>query len=81
MIRVGPQAFLKSLAGYDAGTFRVDLSAGLAIAAVALPSAIAYPAIAGLPAVVGIYASMVPLVGYAFFGSSGNSSSARTPRR
>ncbi|MFO1091572.1 MAG: SulP family inorganic anion transporter [Hyphomicrobiales bacterium] len=70
MIRVGPQAFLKSLAGYDAGTFRVDLSAGLAIAAVALPSAIAYPAIAGLPAVVGIYASMVPLVGYAFFGSS-----------
>ena len=34
MIRVGPQAFLKSLAGYDAGTFRVDLSAGLAIAAV-----------------------------------------------
>ncbi|MFO1090612.1 MAG: SulP family inorganic anion transporter [Hyphomicrobiales bacterium] len=70
MIRVGPQAFLRSLAGYDAGAFRVDFSAGLAIAAVALPSAIAYPAIAGLPAVVGIYASMVPLVGYAVFGSS-----------
>ena len=43
---------------------------GLSIAAVGLPSAIAYPAIAGLPPQVGLYASMLPLVGYALFGSS-----------
>jgi len=42
----------------------------LAIAAVALPIGVAYPAIAGLPPVVGLYASILPLVGYAIFGSS-----------
>ena len=49
---------------------RADVPAGLAVAAVALPSAIAYPAIAGLPPEVGIYSSIVPLVAYAAFGSS-----------
>jgi len=47
-----------------------DATAGLAIAAVALPTAVAYPAIAGLPAAVGLYASILPLVAYAIFGSS-----------
>ena len=47
-----------------------DITAGLAIAAVALPIGVAYPAIAGLPPVVGLYASILPLVGYAIFGSS-----------
>lgn len=49
---------------------RLDLTAGLAVAAVAIPSAIAYPAIAGLPAEVGLYASILPLIGYALFGPS-----------
>ena len=35
-----------------------DVTAGLAIAAVALPVGVAYPAIAGLPPVVGLYASI-----------------------
>jgi len=47
-----------------------DLSAGVAVAAVALPIGIAYPAIAGLPPEVGLYASIAGLVGYAAFGSS-----------
>jgi SulP family sulfate permease len=47
-----------------------DISAGLAIAAVGLPSAIAYPAIAGLPPETGLYASIMALVGYALFGPS-----------
>ncbi|WP_374310060.1 SulP family inorganic anion transporter [Methylocella sp.] len=47
-----------------------DLAAGLAIAAVGLPSAIAYPAIAGLPPQTGLYASIAPLVAYAIFGPS-----------
>jgi high affinity sulfate transporter 1 len=61
---------IESLAGYQSGWLRLDLSAGLAIAAVALPSAIAYPAIAGLPPETGLYASIAPLIGYALFGPS-----------
>ncbi|QFI70220.1 SulP family inorganic anion transporter [Sinorhizobium alkalisoli] len=61
---------LASLDGYDGKALRSDVSAGLAIAAVGLPSAIAYPAIAGLPPETGIYASITPLVAYALFGPS-----------
>lgn len=66
----GPFPVLTSLSGYQAGWIRGDVSAGLAVAAVGLPSAIAYPAIAGLPPETGIYASILPLVAYAFFGPS-----------
>lgn len=58
------------MAGYRSDWLRSDLTAGLAVAAVAIPSAIAYPAIAGLPAEVGLYSSILPLVGYALFGPS-----------
>jgi high affinity sulfate transporter 1 len=58
------------LRGYRPAWLHRDLMAGLAIAAVGLPSAIAYPAIAGLPPQMGIYSSIVPLIGYALFGSS-----------
>jgi len=61
---------LASLSGYQPGWVRSDVSAGLAVAAVGLPSAIAYPAIAGLPPETGIYASIAPLVAYALFGPS-----------
>lgn len=65
-----PIAVLTSLQGYQRGWLRGDLAAGLAIAAVGLPSAIAYPAIAGLPQETGIYASIASAVGYAVFGPS-----------
>jgi high affinity sulfate transporter 1 len=58
------------LAGYKLGWVRLDIRAGLSVAAVALPSAIAYPAIANLPVEVGLYAAILPAVGYALFGSS-----------
>src|SRR4051794_7280328 len=61
---------LASLAGYQPGWIKGDVGAGLAIAAVGLPTAIAYPAIAGLPAQTGLYASIAPLVAYAVFGPS-----------
>ena len=61
---------LAGLDGYRPAWLRSDVSAGLAIAAVGLPSAIAYPAIAGLPPETGLYASIAPLVAYAFFGPS-----------
>lgn len=59
-----------ALAGYRLAWLRGDFFAGLAVAAVGLPSAIAYPAIARLPPETGLYASMVPLVAYALFGPS-----------
>lgn len=60
----------RGLEGFSFAWLRQDLPAGLAVAAVAIPSAIAYPAIAGLPPEVGIYSSILPLVGYALFGPS-----------
>ena len=62
--------FFTSLSGYQPSWIRYDVAAGLAVAAVGLPSAIAYPAIAGLPPETGIYASIAPLIAYAFFGPS-----------
>lgn len=61
---------LAGLAGYRPSWLKEDISAGLAVAAVGLPSAIAYPAIAGLPPETGIYASIWPLVAYALLGPS-----------
>jgi sulfate permease, SulP family len=62
--------FLSQFKGYRAEWLRFDAMSGLSIAAVGLPSAIAYPAIAGLPPEMGLYSSIVPLLGYALFGSS-----------
>ena len=64
------RTILSSFAGYRIGWLKADLAAGLAVAAVGLPSAIAYPAIAGLPPQTGLYASIAPLVAYAVFGPS-----------
>src|SRR6188768_2779729 len=61
---------LASFQGYRPAWAKSDVAAGLAIAAVGLPSAIAYPAIAGLPPQTGLYASIAPLVAYAVFGPS-----------
>jgi SulP family sulfate permease len=63
-------AVLASLRGYRPEWIKADVSAGLAIAAVGIPSAIAYPAIAGLPPETGIYASIGSVIGYALLGPS-----------
>ncbi len=47
-----------------------DIVAGVTVAIVLIPQGLAYALIAGLPAVYGLYASMVPLVVYTFFGTS-----------
>lgn len=62
--------FGSNFAGYKMEWLRSDAMAGLAVAAVAIPSAIAYPAIAGLPPEVGLYSSILPLVAYALIGPS-----------
>lgn len=61
---------LAMLRGYRMEWLRSDVAAGLSVAAVALPTAIAYAQLAGFPPVVGLYASILPLVAYAVFGTS-----------
>jgi len=61
---------LASLWRYDRSWLPSDLLAGVSVAAVAVPIAIAYSQLAGVPAANGLYASILPLVAYAIFGTS-----------
>lgn len=47
-----------------------DATAALVATMMLVPQALAYAALAGLPPHIGLYASLLPLVGYALFGSS-----------
>lgn len=47
-----------------------DVTAGLTTAAVVIPKALAYAAVAGLPVQVGLYTAFVPMLVYAFLGTS-----------
>jgi len=51
-------------------TLRADLIAGLTGAALVLPQGVAFATIAGMPPEYGLYASMVPAIVAALFGSS-----------
>jgi sulfate permease, SulP family len=55
---------------YSKESWSGDLSAGLTIGAMLIPQGMAYAMIAGLPPVYGLYASLIPLVVYAFLGTS-----------
>ncbi len=57
-------------ANYDKSWIKGDLSAGLTVGVMLIPQGMAYATLAGLPAVYGLYASVVPLIIYALFGSS-----------
>lgn len=50
--------------------WRADLLAGAVVAVLLIPQSLAYAMLAGLPPQVGLYASLLPLVAYAAFGSS-----------
>jgi SulP family sulfate permease len=47
-----------------------DLTAGLIVTVMLIPQSLAYAMLAGLPPQMGLYASILPLLAYAFFGSS-----------
>ncbi len=56
--------------GLTAGAIRPDIIAGLTAAAVVLPKGMAYATVAGLPVSVGLYTAFVPMIVYAFLGTS-----------
>jgi len=62
--------FLKWAPHVTARTFRADLAAGLTGAVVVLPQGVAFATIAGMPPQYGLYASIVPTIVAALFGSS-----------
>jgi len=61
---------LRDLRHYRKEWLSHDVIAGLSVAAVQIPTAIAYATLAGFPPEVGLYASMLPVLVYALFGSS-----------
>lgn len=62
--------FLAWRSRLDAATIRNDLIVGFTVALVAIPQALAYAQLAGLPAYVGLYASLLPSIVGALWGSS-----------
>ncbi|MCU0948985.1 MAG: sulfate permease [Porphyrobacter sp.] len=55
---------------YDRGILTSDLMAAVIVTIMLIPQSLAYAMLAGLPPVVGLYASIMPLVLYAIFGTS-----------
>ena len=55
---------------YDGATLGSDLLAAVIVTIMLIPQSLAYAMLAGLPAEVGLYASILPLVAYALFGTS-----------
>lgn len=62
--------FLQWLPNYKKDWLSGDLSAGLTVGVMLIPQGMAYAMIAGLPPIHGLYASTIPLVLYALFGTS-----------
>ena len=62
--------FLDWLPDYDRSMFAGDLSAGLTVGVMLIPQGMAYSMLAGLPPIYGLYAVTVPLLIYAFLGTS-----------
>lgn len=58
------------LAGYDQSKAVQDVVAGIVVTILLVPQSLAYAMLAGLPPHVGMYASILPLIAYAVFGSS-----------
>ncbi|TWI69629.1 SulP family sulfate permease [Pseudoduganella lurida] len=58
------------LKGYRRAALPGDVGAGIVVAMMMIPQGMAYALVAGLPPVAGLYASILPPLVYALFGSS-----------
>ncbi|MGB5364554.1 MAG: SulP family inorganic anion transporter, partial [Aureibaculum sp.] len=61
---------LEWLPNYKKDWLKGDIGAGLTVGVMLIPQGLAYASIAGLPPVYGLYASIVPIIIYAIFGTS-----------
>ena len=61
---------LEWLRGYSRGSLINDGLAAIIVTIMLIPQSLAYALLAGLPAEMGLYASILPLIAYALFGSS-----------
>lgn len=61
---------LQWLRPYDRKNLSGDLTAGLTVGVMLIPQGMAYSMLAGLPPIYGLYASTIPLIIYAIFGTS-----------
>lgn len=68
MNRVLP--FVAWFRGYNRASLKIDLISGLTVALILIPQSMAYAQLAGLPAHFGLYASFLPPMLAALFGSS-----------
>ena len=55
---------------YKGETFANDIVAAMIVTIMLIPQSLAYALLAGLPPQIGLYASILPLVAYAIFGTS-----------
>ncbi len=62
--------FLNWIKNYNHKDLSGDLSAGLTVGVMLIPQGMAYSMLAGLPPIYGLYASTIPLLIYALFGTS-----------
>jgi SulP family sulfate permease len=62
--------FLEWLPNYKRSDLQGDISAGLTVGVMLIPQGMAYSMLAGLPPIYGLYASTIPLIIYALFGTS-----------
>ncbi len=62
--------FLQWLPLYKKSSLPKDVLAGITVGIILIPQGMAYAMIAGLPTVYGLYAALLPLIVYAFLGTS-----------
>ncbi len=62
--------FLLWFKGYNLESFKIDFISGLTVALVLIPQSMAYAQLAGMPSYYGLYASFLPPMIAALFGSS-----------
>ncbi len=69
-ITVPKPSFFNWIRQYNRSTLSDDSMAALIVTIMLIPQSLAYALLAGLPPEVGLYASILPLIAYALFGSS-----------
>ncbi len=70
--------FLSWFKDYNSKKFKPDLIAGITVALIVIPQSMAYAQLAGLPTYYGLYASFLPTMLAAMFGSSDHLSTGPT---